>query len=216
MDNTTTSSHKRKYKERDSSVVTTNETSSKITTVRTTKCTCAKSTCVVCRVSDPESSELRECKRRKVTESGSEIMDSTSDEEEMEDSPLATFIDTIVNDSGKVHEVMINTSLEKIMEYSSQGSSFCDAFCCLSELTKDNVPVYMLLQRVGESVKCGKRGACRYKCVGACQRHASYQAYARHAGAKERSVLPTCVRLFINALYGPSVVGYKATAEEKL
>ena len=68
---------------------------------------------------------------------------------------------------------------------------------------------YNMLADVGKSVISQKKGACRYGCVGTCTRLAAYQSYAKHVGAKERTPLPTCVRIYINALYGSSVVGYK-------
>ena len=201
-------SQKRKKSEnsRQSSVVTTNESTTRTSTVRTTHCGCMSSFCIVCRVSDPETGH--EQKRRKIGQP--DWLESEEEEEEKEESLLSVFTEAIETHPSRVHEVMIKNSMDKVTEYGMQGSSFCEKFCCLAEGTeKMGEPVYKLLQRAGENVTCLKKGACRYKCVGACQRLAAYKAFAHHIGSKERAVLPTCVRIYINSLYGASVVGYK-------
>ncbi len=209
-------------KKRKSSVVVTDVSSS--TTVRTTHCVCGDPGCDVCRVEERHSPVV---KKRRVVETSEEdvlLEDADGDVEAMSETdnssslpPLPSMTElekynrVLQNDSRSLHELMIKTSFEKVREYEIQGSVFCEKYCCLSDAVKEDssVQTYNMLTDVGKSVICKNKGACRYGCVGACTRLAAYQSYARYVGAKERTPLPTCVRIYINALYGSSVVGYK-------
>tara|TARA_R110002050_G_scaffold263346_1_gene403894 strand:+ start:1231 stop:1734 length:504 start_codon:yes stop_codon:yes gene_type:complete len=137
--------------------------------------------------------------------------DSTLKDPPPKTSELQLFEDILSSgDAGTLHEVMIKSSTDRVCEYEIQGSVFCNQNCCLLDVTKkEKEPVHKVLKKIGENVSCGKKGACTYGCVGACRRLAAYQSFAKHIDAKGRTVLPTCVRVYINALYGSSVVGFK-------
>lgn len=208
-------------KGRHSSIEQTSESIVRSTSVKTTHCSCGSPLCEVCKVEVRimcTSTEPAQKRRRISTINDPEVgeeVDLSDDDAALSTissstpSTLETYIDILESAPDKLHVAMIRISPARVDEYKAQGSEFCSKNCCLADTTKDEEPVYSFLQRTDTFSQCGRTGACRYNCVGACRRHAAYKAFAQHIKAKERTVLPICVRVYINELFGPSVVGYK-------